>query len=75
MFVTRRVVEFSMAETKVPEDGLVIGWGTVNGRIISVLCRDFALFGGSRAETLPPPHSPATTSTSAFRPATTVKSF
>jgi propionyl-CoA carboxylase beta chain len=51
MFVTHRAVEFGMAETKVPGDGVVIGWGTVNGRIIYVFSQDFTVFGGSLSET------------------------
>ena len=33
MFVTHRATDFGMAETKVPGDGVVTGWGTVNGRL------------------------------------------
>ena len=37
MFVEHRGVEFGMEKTKVPGDGVVTGWGTVNGRKTFVL--------------------------------------
>src|SRR5271157_5215944 len=39
-----------MGETKFPGDGVVTGWGTINGRIIYILAKDFTLFGGSLSE-------------------------
>src|ERR1017187_5903841 len=51
MFVEHRSVEFGMEKTKVPGDGVVTGWGTVNGRKTVVFAKDFTVFGGSRAET------------------------
>ena len=51
MFVEHRCDEFGMAQTKIPGDGVVTGWGTVNGRTIFVFAKDFTVFGGSLSET------------------------
>src|SRR6476469_2946834 len=51
MFVEHRSVEFGMEKSKVPGDGVVTGWGTVNGRKIFVFAKDFTVFGGSLSET------------------------
>jgi propionyl-CoA carboxylase beta chain len=51
MFVEHRATEFGMAETKVPGDGVVTGWGTVNGRTVYLFAKDFTVFGGSLSET------------------------
>src|SRR5438046_925429 len=40
-----------MEKSKVPGDGVVTGWGTVNGRKIFVFAKDFTVFGGSLSET------------------------
>lgn len=50
MFVEHRCNDFSMAEQKVPGDGVVTGHGTVNGRSIFVFSQDFTVFGGSLSE-------------------------
>ncbi len=50
MFVEHRSVEFGMADQKVPGDGVVAGWGTVNGRLVFVYSQDFTVFGGSLSE-------------------------
>ena len=50
MFVEHRSSDFGMAEQKVPGDGVVIGWGTVNGRLVFVFSQDFTVFGGSLSE-------------------------
>jgi propionyl-CoA carboxylase beta chain len=47
MFVEHRCAEFGMADQKVPGDGVVTGWGTVNGRLVYVFSKDFTVFGGS----------------------------
>jgi propionyl-CoA carboxylase beta chain len=39
-----------MAEAKIPGDGVVTGWGTVNGRKVFVFSKDFTVFGGSLSE-------------------------
>src|SRR5438046_9306526 len=51
MFVEHRSVEFGMEKTKVPGDGVITGWGTVNGRKTFVFAKDFTAFGGSLSET------------------------
>ncbi|HBF56094.1 MAG TPA: methylmalonyl-CoA carboxyltransferase, partial [Afipia sp.] len=51
MFVEHRSVEFGMDKTKIPGDGVVTGWGTVNGRTTFVFAKDFTVFGGSLSET------------------------
>jgi propionyl-CoA carboxylase beta chain len=52
MFVEHRCVDFGMDQTaKVPGDGVVTGWGTVNGRTVFVFAKDFTVFGGSLSET------------------------
>src|SRR6188474_2643390 len=51
MFVEHRSVEFGMEKTKVPGDGVVTGWGTVNGRAVYLFSKDFTVFGGSLSET------------------------
>jgi propionyl-CoA carboxylase beta chain len=47
MFVEHRATEFGMAEQKVPGDGVVTGWGAINGRTVYVFSKDFTVFGGS----------------------------
>ncbi len=51
MFVEHRSTEFGMEKNKVPGDGVVTGWGTVNGRKTFVFAKDFTVFGGSLSET------------------------
>ncbi|MDH5411207.1 MAG: acyl-CoA carboxylase subunit beta [Alphaproteobacteria bacterium] len=47
MFVEHDSQDFGMADQKIPGDGVVIGFGTVNGRLIFVYSQDFTVFGGS----------------------------
>ncbi len=47
MFVEHRSHEFGMETQRVPGDGVVTGWGTINGRVIYVFSKDFTVFGGS----------------------------
>ncbi|MBN9316339.1 MAG: acyl-CoA carboxylase subunit beta [Devosia sp.] len=51
MFVTHRAVDFGMDQTIIPGDGVVTGWGTINGRLTYVFSQDFTVFGGSLSET------------------------
>jgi propionyl-CoA carboxylase beta chain len=46
-FVTHRTIDFGMAEKKVPGDGVVTGFGTVEGRQVFAFAQDFTVFGGS----------------------------
>ena len=51
MFVTHRCTDFGMEQTKFSGDGVVTGWGTINGRMVYVFSQDFTVFGGSLSET------------------------
>jgi propionyl-CoA carboxylase beta chain len=51
MFVEHRCTDFGMAETRTPGDGVVTGYGTVNGRLVFVFSQDFTVMGGSLSET------------------------
>lgn len=50
MFVEHRCIDFGMDAQKVPGDGVVIGHGTINGRLVFVFSQDFTVFGGSLSE-------------------------
>ena len=50
MFVEHRSTDFGMEKSKIPGDGVVTGWGTVNGRTVFVFAKDFTVFGGSLSE-------------------------
>ncbi|HWK47431.1 MAG TPA: acyl-CoA carboxylase subunit beta [Stellaceae bacterium] len=50
MFVEHRSADFGMADQKIPGDGVVTGYGTVNGRLVFVFSQDFTVFGGSLSE-------------------------
>jgi propionyl-CoA carboxylase beta chain len=50
MFVEHRSADFGMAEQKVPGDGVVTGYGTINGRLVFVFSQDFTVFGGALSE-------------------------
>ncbi len=50
MFVQHGCTDFGMAEVKIPGDGVVTGWGTINGRTVFVFSKDFTVFGGSLSE-------------------------
>ena len=47
MFVEHDCTDFGMQENKVPGDGVVTGYGTINGRPVFVFSQDFTVFGGS----------------------------
>ena len=49
-FVEHRCVEFGMEKQKTPGDGVVTGWGTINGRVVYVFAKDFTVFGGSLSQ-------------------------
>src|SRR4051812_10415781 len=50
MFVEHRSHDFGIGEQKVPGDGVVTGYGTINGRLVFVFSQDFTVFGGSLSE-------------------------
>jgi len=49
-FKEHRATQFGMEDKKVPGDGVVTGWGEVNGRKVFVFAQDFTVFGGSLGE-------------------------
>lgn len=49
-FVEHRSIEFDMAQTKAPGEGVVTGYGTVDGRLVYVFAQDFTVIGGSLGE-------------------------
>src|SRR5690554_2630710 len=51
MFVTHRSTDFGMENERYPGDGVVTGYGTVDGRMVYVFSQDFTVFGGSLSET------------------------
>ncbi|MGN7869031.1 putative propionyl-CoA carboxylase beta chain 5 [Paracoccus haematequi] len=51
MFVTHRSTDFGMEADRPYGDGVVTGWGTINGRMVYVFSQDFTVFGGSLSET------------------------
>ena len=50
MFVQHRNHDFEMDKQHIPGDGVVTGWGTINGRVVFVFSQDFTVFGGSLSE-------------------------
>ena len=48
--VTTRATEFGMAEKRFPGDGVVTGFGTIDGRLVFVYAQDFTVMGGSLGE-------------------------
>ena len=51
MLVTHRSHEFGLDKEKYLGDGVVTGYGTINGRLVFVFSQDFTVFGGSLSET------------------------
>ncbi|AMQ00451.1 Carboxyl transferase [Pedobacter cryoconitis] len=51
MFVTHRSTDFGMETEKYPGDGVVTGYGNINGRLVYIFSQDFTIFGGSLSET------------------------
>jgi acetyl-CoA carboxylase carboxyltransferase component len=51
MFVTHRCTNFGMEKEKYLGDGVVTGYGSVDGRLVYVFAQDFTTFGGSLSET------------------------
>ena len=50
-FVAHRCTDFGMEKQRPYGDGVVTGWGTINGRMVYVFSQDFTVFGGSLSET------------------------
>jgi propionyl-CoA carboxylase beta chain len=49
--VVHRSFDFGMDKQRVPGDGVITGYGTVNGRLVYAFAQDFTVFGGSLSET------------------------
>ena len=50
IFVEHRCTDFGMREKSVPGDGVVTGYGEINGRLAFIYSQDFTVFGGSLSE-------------------------
>jgi propionyl-CoA carboxylase beta chain len=50
-FMRHRCTDFGMEAERPAGDGVITGWGTVNGRMVYVFSQDFTVFGGSLSET------------------------
>ncbi len=50
-FVVHRCNDFGMEESRVPGDGVITGYGKIDGRLVYVFAQDFTVFGGSLSET------------------------
>ncbi|WP_435138418.1 acyl-CoA carboxylase subunit beta [Pseudopelagicola sp. nBUS_19] len=51
MFKAHRCTDFEMEKDRPSGDGVVTGWGTINGRMVYLFSQDFTVFGGSLSET------------------------
>ena len=51
MFVAHRCTDFGMENDRPYGDGVVTGWGTINGRLVYLFSQDFTVLGGSVSET------------------------
>ncbi len=49
-FVEHRCTDFGLEERRIPGDGVVTGYGTIDGRTVFVFSQDFTVFGGSLSE-------------------------
>lgn len=50
MFVRHRCIDFGMEKVEIPGEGVVTGYGTINGRTVCVFAQDFTVIGGSLGE-------------------------
>src|SRR5215471_10261449 len=50
-FVSHRCLDFGMQDQQYPGDGVVSGYGRIDGRLVYVFAQDFTVFGGSLSET------------------------
>ncbi len=53
MFVTHRCVNFGMEKVEIPADGVITGFGQVNGRTVFAFSQDFTARAGSWARCTP----------------------
>lgn len=52
MFVQHRCTNFGIEKTKYLGDGIVTGYGTIDGRLVYIFAQDFTVFGGALSEAL-----------------------
>ena len=50
MFVSHRCHDFGLENEKYLTDGVITGYGTIDGRLVYVFSQDFTVFGGSLSE-------------------------
>jgi propionyl-CoA carboxylase beta chain len=50
VFVTHRCSDFGMSKKKALGDGVVSGWGKIDGRLVYIFAQDFTIFGGTMSE-------------------------
>jgi acetyl-CoA carboxylase carboxyltransferase component len=50
MFVSHRCIDFGLEDEQYLSDGVVTGYGTIDGRLVYVFSQDFTVFGGSLSE-------------------------
>ena len=50
MFATHRITDFGLADQRILGDGVVTGYGTIDGRLTFVFSQDFTVFGGSLSQ-------------------------
>jgi propionyl-CoA carboxylase beta chain len=50
LYIEHNCVDFGMNENHIPGDGVVVGSGTINGRLVFVFSQDFTVFGGAVSE-------------------------
>ena len=50
MFVTHRCIDFGLQNQDFLSDGVVTGYGTIDGRLVFIFSQDFTIFGGSLSE-------------------------
>src|SRR5699024_8773998 len=51
MLVTHRTTDFGMEDQQYYGDGVVTGYGTIDGRLVCIYAQDFTVFGGALSET------------------------
>ncbi|RLF78765.1 methylmalonyl-CoA carboxyltransferase [Thermococci archaeon] len=50
MFIKHRNTDFGLGEKELPADGVITGYGTIDGRLVFVYAQDFTVMGGSLGE-------------------------
>ncbi len=51
--VEHRCLDFGMADQRIPGDGVVSGYGRIDGRLVYVFAQDFTVFGGASPRPTP----------------------